>query len=107
MPSDPELDWRGRLIRSVGALREMLPGSLVQRQRRCGRSNCRCAEGKHLHREAQLSVLVEGKPKTFHVPATLVEEVQRRVKMHKRFQQIGDQVCQLNLRRFLRQKEKS
>ncbi len=33
MPSDPELEARGRLIRSLGALREMLPGSFVERKR--------------------------------------------------------------------------
>jgi len=47
MPPDPELEWRGRLVRSLGALVEMLPGSFVVRQRVCGKPNCRCAEGEH------------------------------------------------------------
>ena len=34
MPSrDPDLEIRGRLIRSRGSLREMLPGSFVERKR--------------------------------------------------------------------------
>jgi hypothetical protein len=67
MPSDPELQLRGRLVRSLGALREMLPGSFVERQRPCGKPHCRCADGQHLHTQYQLSVLWRGKLKTFHV----------------------------------------
>ena len=74
MPFDRNLDLRGRLMRSLGALREMLPGSLVERQRKCGKPNCRCADGKQLHSEFQISVLIEGQRKTFHVPAELAEE---------------------------------
>ena len=43
-PPEPDLELRGKLIRSLGALREMLPGSFVERQRACGRPNCHCAE---------------------------------------------------------------
>jgi len=106
MASDPELGRRSRLIRSLLPLREMLPGSFVQRHRRCGRPNCRCADGDRLHAEALLSVLVDGKPKTFHIPAGLAEQVRNQVERHKRFRQIADEVLRLNLGRFLRQKEK-
>ncbi len=37
MPDDHDLNLRGRLIRSLGALREMFPGSFVERHRKCGR----------------------------------------------------------------------
>lgn len=105
MPTDAELDLRGRLIRSLGALREMLPGSFVERRRKCGKPNCRCADGKSLHLEFQLSLLLEGKLKTVHIPAKLVEEARRKVEMHKRFQQAAATICRINLRRFLRRKE--
>ena len=105
MPADPELDLRGRLIRRLGALREMLPGSFVERSRRCGKPTCRCAEGKELHPEFLLSVLVEGKPKTFHVPAELADEVRSKVELRKRFEEAAAQIAHLNLRRFLRRKE--
>ena len=35
-PHEPDLELRGKLIRSLGALREMLPGSFVERKRACG-----------------------------------------------------------------------
>jgi hypothetical protein len=39
VPTDSELQLRGRLARRLGALREMLPGSFVERQRACGKPN--------------------------------------------------------------------
>ena len=105
MPTDKELDLRGRLVRGLGALREMLPGSFVERSRKCGKPRCRCADGKQLHREFLLSVPFEGRPQTFHLPAALAEDVRTRVEMRKRFEESAGKIAQLNLRRFLRQKE--
>ena len=101
MPSDAELQLRGRLVRSLGALREMLPGSFVERLRPCGKPNCRCADGKHLHSQYQLSVLAEGKLKTYNVPARQAGEVRRRVGLHRRFQKAAAMIASLNLRRWL------
>lgn len=106
MPGDPDLQTRGRLIRSLGALREMLPGSFVERKRACGRPNCHCADGKNLHPQFQISVLVEGKPKTFNVPARLVEPVRRKIEMRRRFETAAAAICGINLKRFLQEKEK-
>jgi hypothetical protein len=105
MPSDPDLYARGRLIRSLGALREMLPGSFVERRRACGRPNCHCADGKNLHSQFQISVLIEGKPKTFNIPAKLVEQVRRKIEMRHRFDAAAASICGINLKRFLQEKE--
>ena len=105
MPSDPELETRGRLIRGLGALREMLPGSFVERKRACGRPNCHCSDGKSLHTQYVISLLVEGKPKTFNIPARLVEQVRQKVAMLHRFDAAAVTICGINLRRFLKEKE--
>jgi hypothetical protein len=105
MPSDPDLEARGRLIRSLGALREMLPGSFVERKRACGRPNCHCADGKSLHTQYVISVLIDGKPKTFNVPAKLVEQVRKNVEMRHHFDAAAATICGINLRRFLKEKE--
>lgn len=105
MPSDPDLELRGRLIRRLGSLRGMLPGSFVERQRACGRPNCHCADGKNLHAQCQISVLVDGKPKAFNVPASLVEQVRRQVEMRGRFDAAAATICGINLKRFLKQRE--
>lgn len=107
MKGDPELEARGRIVRSLGHLREMLPGSFVERHRKCGKPNCRCASGEpeHMHVQVLLSVLSQGKLQTFHIPAELVAEVRSRVELHKRFQQAETTICDINLRRLLQRKQ--
>ena len=105
MPSDPDLELRGRLIRSLGSLRDMLPGSFVERKRTCGRPSCHCADGKKLHVQYQISVLVDGQPKAFNVPAKLVEQVRKQIEMRDRFDAAAATICGVNLRRFLKQKD--
>src|SRR5438034_11372695 len=102
----PELRSRGRLLRSLGRLREMLPGSFVERKRSCGRPNCHCADGKNLHTQYQISVLVDGQVKTFNVPAALVEQVRQKIELRRRFEAAAAAICKINLRRYLKQKEK-
>lgn len=104
-PSDPDLELRGKLIRGLGALREMLPGSFVERKRSCGRPNCHCADGKNLHCQFQISVLVDGKPKALNIPAGLAEEVREKIEMRQRFDSAAATICRLNLKRLLKEKE--
>jgi hypothetical protein len=104
-PADPDLELRGKLIRSLGSLREMLPGSFVERQRACGRPNCRCADGKNLHSQYQISVLIDGKPKALNIPAELAEKVREKIDMRRRFDSAAATICRLNLKRFLKEKE--
>ena len=103
MAKDPELDLRGRLVRKLGHLREMLPGSFIERKRKCGKPNCVCAQGEQLHTQYMLSVLSEGRTKTYNIPIKLAEEVRKKVDLHKSFEQAGDRICDLNLQRTVRQ----
>jgi hypothetical protein len=100
MPSDPERQWRGRLVRSLGALREMLPGSFVERRRSCGKPQCPCADGEHRHAQYQLSVLAAGKLQTYNVPVEPAAEVRPRVDWHRRFAKAAAMITPLNLRRW-------
>ena len=104
-PREPDLELRGKLIRSLGSLREMLPGSFVERKRACGRSNCRCADGKNLHSQFQISVLIDGKPKALNIPAELAEKVREKIEMRRRFDAAAASICRVNLKRFLKEKE--
>ncbi|MGC1452274.1 MAG: DUF6788 family protein [Candidatus Sulfotelmatobacter sp.] len=104
-PREPDLELRGKLIRSLGSLREMLPGSFVERKRACGRPNCHCADGKHLHSQFQISVLIDGKPKAFNIPADLAEKVRQKVEMRRRFDAAAATICHVNLKRFIKEKE--
>jgi hypothetical protein len=102
---DPLRVRRGKLVRSLGSLREMLPGSFVERKRSCGRPNCRCADGESLHPQFQISVLVDGKPKAFNIPAELVDQVRERIEMRRRFDSAAAGIFGINLKLFLEEKE--
>jgi hypothetical protein len=104
-PPEPDLELRGKLIRSLGVFREMLPGSFVERKRTCGRPNCRCADGQNLHSQYQISVLIDGKPKALNIPAELAEKVRQKIEMRHRFDAAAATICGLNLKRFLKEKE--
>jgi hypothetical protein len=104
-PREPDLELRGKLIRSLGSLREMLPGSFVERQRACGRRNCHCADGQRLHSQYQISVLMDGKPKALNIPAELAEKVREKIEMRRRFDAAAATICGVNLKRFLKAKE--
>ena len=105
LPSEPDLELRGKLIRSLGSLREMLPGSFVERKRACGRPNCHCADGKLLHSQFQISVLIDGKPRALNIPADLAEKVRQKIEMRRRFDAAAATICSVNLKRFLKEKE--
>ena len=74
--------------------------------KRVAKPTCCCAIGEKLHAQFLLSVLVDGKPKTFHVPAARADEVRSKVEQRKRFEEAAARIAYLNLRRFLRRKEK-
>jgi len=103
-PPDPDLELRGRVIRGLGSLREMLPGSFVDRKRACGQPNCHCADGKNLHSQFQISVLVDGKPKALNIPAELAQKVREKIEMRRRFDSAAATICRLNLKRCLHEK---
>ena len=104
-PREPDLELRGKLIRSLGSLREMLPGSFVERKRACGRHNCHCADGQRLHSQYQISVLMDGKPKALNIPVELAEKVREKIEMRRRFDAAAATICRVNLKRFLKEKE--
>ena len=82
----------------------MLPGSFVERQRACGQPTCHCADGKRLHRQYQISLLLDGKSQTLNIPAKRVEEVRAKIEMRRRFEAAAATICRVNLKRFLQEK---
>ncbi len=56
-------------------------------------------------RQFQISVLVDGKPKAFNIPADLAEKVRQKIEMRRRFDAAAATICGVNLKRFLKEKE--
>src|ERR1700739_270192 len=106
MAGDADLQLRGRLVPRLGLFRGMLPGSFVETRRSCGRPNCHCADGKSLHTQYQISVLIDGQPKTFHVPKSMVEQVRERIQLRQRFEAAAAAICKINLGRVFEREGK-
>ena len=83
----------------------MLPGSFVERKRSCGRPTCHCADGKRLHLQFQISVLIDGKPKALNVPAGLADEVREKIELRRRFDAAAATICDVNLKLFLKEEK--
>lgn len=68
------------------ALDRLLPGSLSETRRRCGKANCRCATGDG-HPSWYLTFMVEGQKRVERIPAAWVEDVRRRVEAGRQFKE--------------------
>ena len=73
----------------------LLPGSLSQSQRRCGKPTCHCATGAG-HPSWYLAFMVGGTQRVQHIPAAWVADVQRRVAAGRAFKQAIAEVLAAN-----------
>ena len=74
---------------------DLLPGSLSQSLRRCGKPTCHCATGA-AHPSWYLAFMVEGTQRVVHVPAAWAADVQRRVAAGRAFKQAMAEVLASN-----------
>jgi len=71
---------RRKLARGLPDLEDLLRGSLVSQERRCGKAGCRCTRGELHGPYVYLSVGRGGRgARLLYVPAALAETVRRRV----------------------------
>ena len=74
------------LVRRFNIPADLLPGSLSQSYRRCGKTNCHCATGQG-HPSWYLTFMVRGRKRVERIPAEWVAEVQRRVAAGRAFKE--------------------
>jgi hypothetical protein len=61
----------------------LLRGSLVVQRRRCGKPNCRCADGVNLHETPALSYSQNGRTRTVVLPASEVAAVRAAIDRYR------------------------
>jgi len=88
-----------RLVRRFQLAEELvealLPGSLSETRRRCGKPTCHCAEGAG-HPSWYLTFMVNGKKRVERIPAGWIEDVRRRVDAGREFKQAVAEVLAAN-----------
>jgi hypothetical protein len=84
-----------RRFRLPEAVLDLLPGSLSETARRCGKPTCHCRTGAG-HPSWYLTFMVDGKKHVERIPAEWVREVQRRVAAGRAFKEAVAEVLAAN-----------
>lgn len=72
------------LLRRFQIPANALPGSLALSHRRCGKTNCHCAQGEG-HPVWSLTFMANGKKRVEHVPEEWVEQIRPLVEQGREF----------------------
>lgn len=103
MTLDPDLTQlqarRAHLHADLAGVGDFRPGSLSAAMRRCGKTNCACADPAHPGHGPQhlLTRKVAGKTVTVHVrPGPELAKARVEVDRYKRFKQIVDELIDVN-----------
>jgi hypothetical protein len=83
------------LLRRFPIPDDALPGSLSLSHLRCGKSTCHCAHDQG-HAVWSLTFMLKGKKHVQHIPKPWVDEVRRRVRAGREFQDAVREVLAAN-----------
>ena len=84
---------RGRLVAALPRADALLPGSLVEQHRNCGKEGCRCTRGQPHGPYVYLQVA----GRLVYVPAALAEVVRSRVEISRRLREVLGEISAINL----------
>jgi hypothetical protein len=83
----------------------ILRGSLIERYKRCGKPNCKCAKGLGHGPKYYLSVTRPGAhPEMDYVPQKLQKKVEEQLRAFKLIRELLEDICNIN-RELLRRRE--
>ena len=83
------------LLRRLHIPADALPGSLALTHSRCGRPNCRCAQGEG-HPSWSLTFMVDGKKRVERIPGEWVEQIRPLVDQGRGFKDAVTEVFAAN-----------
>jgi hypothetical protein len=105
-PTTTELKRRRRqLLRKLPPLDSVLRGSLIERYKRCGNPNCKCANGPGHGPKFYLSVSYPGRsPQMDYVPQADYAQINEGVVNYTQVREILEEVSEIN-HELLRRRE--
>jgi hypothetical protein len=96
---------RAQLLRTLPPLDSILRGSLIERYKRCGNPNCRCADGPGHGPKYYLSVSYPGtSPRMDYVPQAVFEQVSASVANYTQLREMLEEISEIN-HELLRRRE--
>lgn len=87
-----------QLLQKIVSCEDMLQGSVVALNARCGKKGCKCEQGEYHGTSFYLSYREQGRTQMVYLKKELVPEVKRRLKHFKRYKVFGEQLAKLNLK---------
>jgi len=105
-PTTAELKRRRRqLLRKLPPLEAVLRGSLIERYKRCGNPNCRCADGPGHGPKYYLSASYPGRsPRMDYVAQAEYAQVSQHLANYTRVREILEEISEIN-HELLRRRE--
>jgi len=88
---------RSALVDQVPDVEGTLRGSLQRQFRRCGKAGCRCAQGEPHGPYVYLAVHSEARRGMVYVPASAVSEVERKVDVTGRIEEVLAEISAINV----------
>lgn len=92
--SDRERELRSRLAQLATQV-GMVRGAISEREKVCGKKNCRCAQGQK-HRALYLVASEDGRPRQLFIPAKLETETRECVEAYQRIREILEELSQIH-----------
>jgi len=93
-----EREFRARLTQIVSQ-KVFIKAGIVKMVRRCGKVNCRCAQGEG-HQSHYLSMREGTKRKMIYIPASMEKDVREWVKNYKGIQEAIDRISEYRLQQI-------
>ena len=93
----PKKLGKHELLERILSCSDMLQGSIVRINSRCGKKGCRCQQGEFHGVSHYLSYKEEGRTQMVYIPKSLVPDVQNQVDSFKRYWELGVKLAQVNL----------
>jgi hypothetical protein len=90
------LTRRRRLAARLGEIEQVLAGSLTEQTRRCGKPECRCADGEPHGPYAYFVPRPGGRGALRYVPAELVAAVRARLRRGEQVQAVLGEISAIN-----------
>ena len=98
--SSRERHLRSQLNKLIGA-KAIVRGTLLSRERSCGRPTCRCAQGKR-HPALLLVVREDGRQRQIFIPKSMEDEVRLWVAQYQKVRSLQDDLSRIYVERIKR-----
>ena len=101
--SAEERQLRSQLHKILGRS-GVMHGTLIRRQRLCGKPNCRCTRG-HKHEGLYVVVTEGGKPRQLYVPPQWEQAVRQWIEAYQQARQLLDAVSRIHWQKVRTRKD--